>query len=248
MEPTTARFSFKHVLAALPPGTPVSTRDLEARGISAYQASYLARQNWLTHLGRGVYARPGDELARDACIAFLANTVQGLHVGGKTALAWRGVVHNIAFKEKISLWSDARARLPDWFTKVFPCNYQVTKLFSKELPLGYGLQTLPNNGTGVLVSVPERALLEMLSDVGKTQSLEDAVNIVESIQTLREPVLDQLLTHTTRVKVVRLLHDVAKNAGQSWTGLALEHSKRIGGGKRWLAVTRTGERIDLERP
>jgi hypothetical protein len=248
METTTARFSFKHVLATLPLGTPVSTRDLETRGITAHQASYLARQKWLTHLGRGAYIRAGDKLVRDACIAFLANRIEGLHVGGEAALAWRGVVHNVAFKEKISLWGDTRTRLPAWFTAQFSCNYQVTQLFSTELPSGYGLQSLPNASSSVLVSVPERALLEMLSDVGKTQSLEEAVNISEGIQALREPVLDQLLKHCTRIKVVRLLYELAQNAGQSWAGLALEHSKRIGGGKRWQAFTRTGERIDLGRP
>jgi hypothetical protein len=47
MVPNTARFSFKLVLAALPPGEPVCTRDLESMAIPAYQASYLARHNWL---------------------------------------------------------------------------------------------------------------------------------------------------------------------------------------------------------
>lgn len=119
MEPTTARFSFKHALATLPYGEPASTRDLEERGISAHQASYLARHDWLTHLGRGVYMRPGDKLERGACIAFLARGIPGLHVGSKTALAWRGAVHNIAFKERITLWGDKPARFPAWFTERF---------------------------------------------------------------------------------------------------------------------------------
>jgi hypothetical protein len=248
METTTARFSFKHVLAKLPRGEPASTRDLETRGISAHHASYLARHDWLTHLGRGVYMRPGDELTRDACIAFLTRSIPGLHVGSKTALAWRGVVHNISFKERITLWGDKPTRLPEWFTKRFNSTYQVTKIFSEELPSDYGLQSLPNGRSEVMVSVPERALLEMLSDVGKMQSLEEAVSIAENIRTLREPVLDKLLTHTTRIKVVRLLYELARDAGQPWEKLALEHSKRIGGGKRWQTVTRTGERLSLGRP
>src|ERR1700709_505457 len=144
MESTTARFSFKHVLATLPQGEPVSTHELETRGISAHQASYLARHDWLMHLGRGAYMRPGDMLTRDACIAFLANSVPGLHVGGKTALAWRGVVHNVAFKERIALWGAKPTRLPAWFTEHFKCTYQVTQLFSGELPSDYGLQSLPD--------------------------------------------------------------------------------------------------------
>ena len=200
------------------------------------------------HLGRGVYMRAGDKLDRDACIAFLAQTIPELHVGGKTALAWRGVFHNIAFREHLSLWGGKPVRLPPWFTERFSCSYQHTGIFSPDLPLGFGLQPTPNGREGVLVSVPERALLEMFSDVGKTLSLEDAANISESIHSLREPVLDTLLTHTTRIKVIRLLHKLALDSGQPWAGLALEHSKRVGGGKRWQVVTSSGERIDLKRP
>lgn len=244
---TTARFSFKYVLAALPAGAPISTGDLQGMGIAPYQASYLARHGWLTHLGRGVYVRAGDQLERDACIDFLARSIPGLHVGGKTALAWRGVTHNIAFREKVSLWGEKSTRFPTWFTERFACTYQTTRLFSG-LPADYGVQTLPAGQRRILVSVPERALLEMLSDVGKTQSLDEATNISEGIYSLRKPVLDKLLTHVTRVKVVRLLYQMAKDTGQPWSELALEHSKRLGGGKRWQAVTRTGERITLRRP
>jgi hypothetical protein len=33
-----------------------------------------------------------------------------------------------------------------------------------------------------------------------------------------------------------------------WAALASQHSERIGGGARWVAVGRTGERLDLRRP
>lgn len=244
---TTARFSFKYVLAALSAGAPISTGDLQGMGIAPYQASYLARHGWLTHLGRGVYVRAGDVLERDACIDFLARSIPGLHVGGKTALAWRGVTHNIAFREKVSFWGEKSTRFPTWFTERFACTYQTTRLFSG-LPADFGLQTLPAGHSHVLVSVPERALLEMLSDVGKMQSLDEATKISESIRSLRETMLDELLSHVARVKVVRLLFETAKETGQPWAELALEHSKRLGGGKRWQAVTRTGERITLKRP
>ena len=33
-----------------------------------------------------------------------------------------------------------------------------------------------------------------------------------------------------------------------WAAVAEKHSERIGGGARWVAVGRTGERLDLKRP
>ena len=248
MQTTTTHLSLKDVIADWPNGELLSTQDLGVRGVSASRASHLGRYGWLQHLGRGVYTRHGDDLTSHACIAYLSKSIPSLHVGGKTALSWRGVVHNIAFKERIELWGNKPARLPQWFTDRFDHTYQVTSIFSNTLPSDYALQMLPNGRADVMVSVPERALLEMLSDVGKTLSLEEATNISENIQTLRNSVLELLLAHTTRIKVVRLLYELASTAGNPWEPLALEHCKRLGGGKRWQATTRTGERLSLKRP
>jgi hypothetical protein len=74
-----------------------------------------------------------------------------------------------------------------------------------------------------LVSVPERALLELLSDVGKKQSLEEARQLVETLRTLREKTLDELLTHTTKIKVFRLADLLANDLQQLSDGLFSEH-------------------------
>jgi len=61
-------------------------------------------------------------------------------------------------------------------------------------------------------------------------------------------VLDELLTHTTRIKVVRVAATLAASMKLPWATLANKHCKRIGGGARWAAVGRSGERLDLRRP
>ena len=247
MRPSTEPFSFKQVLAGLPRGEPLSTATLQERGVSAFRASALARSDWLLHLARGVYMLPGDTLTRDGCLAFLSQRVPGFHVGGKTALAWRGVHQNVSFREFLTLWGDQPGRLPPWFTKRFDCRYQSTQLFDAKLRRGFGLQPLPNGRSDVLVSVPERALLELLSDVGKTQSLDEARQLVESLRTLREKTLEELLTHTTRIKVARLAELLAHEFNLPWVALAKRHSQQLGGGKRWIAVSKSGERLDLKR-
>lgn len=191
---------------------------------------------------------PGDTLTRDACLAYLAGQVSGFHVGSKTALAWRGVRQNVAFREVLTLWGNRAKPLPTWFTQRFESHYQATQLFNAELPENFGLQPLPAGRPDVMVSVPERALLELLSDVGKNQSLSETRDLVEVLRTVREQVLDTLLTHTTRIKVIRLAHALAQDFELPWTALAARHSQRIGGGKRWIAVAKSGERIDLKGP
>lgn len=248
MDSTVEPVSFKTLLASLPRGEPLSTATLQARGLSAFRASALAQSGWLVHLARGVYMLPGDTLTRDGSLAFLSAQTPGLHVGSKTALAWRGVRQNIAFREHLSLWGNAPKRLPEWFTQRFPAGYQATQLFDDTLPNSLGLQALPAGDLRVLVSVPERAMLELLSDVGKVQSLTEARELIESLSGLREKVLDELLMHTTRIKVVRMAATFASGLKLPWASLASKHSERIGGGARWVAVGRSGERLDLRRP
>ncbi len=214
--------------------------------MSPYRASALARSGWLQHVARGVYKLPGDELSRDACLALLSRELPGLHVGGKTALDLRGIRHNVPVRAVMTLWGDRPARLPAWFTRLFPATYRATPLFGPGLPAGTGLQPLPNGRADVLVSTPERALLELLSDVGKGQALQEARLIVEGLGGLRPKVLDTLLTHTTRVKGVRLAHALATQTSQPWADVTAVHSKRLGEGG-WVAVTKAGERIDLRR-
>ena len=239
---------FRQALASLPRGTPLSTQLLRDRGLTAKQVGRLAESGWLRRLGRGVYLLPGDELSREATLAWLGTQVPGLHVAGKTALGWRGVRHNLAFKERLVLWGDAPARLPAWLTTAFPAAYQATHLFDNTLPPGQGLAPLPGGRSDVLVSAPERAMLELLSDVGRSQGVEEARHLVEGARSLRMDVLDTLLAHLKRIKVARLAHAFAEDLDLPWAGLARRHSERLGGGKRWVSATKTGERLNLKRP
>ena len=247
MKSTTDYFSFKDVLKVLPRGEPLDVSYLKENGLSTQHAAHLAKAGWLTRLGRGAYMLPGDKLTRDGCLAFLMRQHASLHVGGKTALSWRGVRHNITFSETITLWGGAQLRLPAWYQNQFRSTYQTTSLFDATLPSGFGIQPLPGGDLAVRVSGPERALLELLSDVGKTEVLQDTRNLVESTHSLRLPVLKTLLTHTKRIKVLRLARELSEHFELPWAKLAKEYSDKKGGGTRWIAVTKTGERLDLKR-
>lgn len=96
-----------------------------------------------------------------------------------------------------------------------------------------GLRPLPNGNRNVLVSVPERALLELASDVGKTQSLAEAANLVIGLHNIRPAVLEKLMSHCTRVKIVRLVRDLGTEAGMQWAQSMQQHVERLGAGKRW---------------
>jgi hypothetical protein len=245
MKRAAARFSFKEALVQLPRGAPLGVELLAAHGITAKRASALVRSGWLQRLGRGAYQLPGDTLNREACLAFLAQQLPGGHVAAKTALAWHGVRHNLSYRETVVFWGDQPARLPSWLDGVVPIRYRVAHIFDPDLPAGLGLAPLTGGHPELPVSSPERALLELLSETGSFESLEEVRQLVESTRNLRLPLLHQLLSHLSRIKVVRLAALLAGELALPWAELAQQHSRRLGGGRRWVAVGRTGERLDL---
>lgn len=246
MSPNSGDFSYKRLLAEAPRGTPLSPSTLARWGLTTNHAGKLARQGWLDRLGQGVYLVKGDQLTRDGALAFLAAQVPGFHVGGKTALAWRGVQHNLAARETLSLWGAQWNRLPAWFTERFPSQYQSSSLFAEKPNRLLGVGPLPHGSASVPVSVPERAVLELLSNVGRRQSIDEARNLVENLRGLRESVLADLLKHTERLKVVRLLSKLARDAGHPWVHVAAERSKALGGAARIVLHLPDGGYLDLK--
>jgi hypothetical protein len=221
---------------------------LAERGLAAKQVARMAQAGWLKRVGHGVYLLAGDQLEQNASLALLGESIPGLHAGGKTALAWRGVRHNLSARPTISLWGDMPTKLPAWFSAAFPSTYQSTRIFSEHMPAGLGVSALPGGHSRVLVSTPERAMLELLSDVGKRQGLEEAAHLLDGVRAPRLDVLEQLFSHLARIKVVRLAQALSEELDLPWKEMARRYSDRLGGGKRWVAKTKTGVRLDLRRP
>ena len=213
-------------------------------GVSSALAHHYLKSGWLVRLGRGVFMFPNDTLRREDCLKFLSGRVPGFHVGGKTALAWRGIRHNIPAREQLSLWGEGKTRLPDWFQELYPSRYTARNPFST-LPKNFGLQSMPETPGGVLVSVPERALLEMLSEVGVHQGIEEARNIMEGVRSPRPDVLTTLLKNCRRIKVVRLCVRWADELNLPWAAAAKNAVGNGLGQSRWTARLKDGTTLVL---
>src|SRR5580692_2383449 len=108
---TTRHTLNKSLQSAFPRGTPFHHQELTKLGVSSALAHHYLKSGWLVRLGRGVFMFPNDTLRRDDCLKFLSRRVKGFHVGGKTALAWRGVRHNLPAREPLSLWGDSTDKI-----------------------------------------------------------------------------------------------------------------------------------------
>ena len=242
---STRHKSIKALQGAFSRGTPFDSRQLRKLGVSSALAHHYLKSDWLARLGRGVFMFPKDTLNREDSLKFLARSVEGFHVGGKTALAWRGIRHDLPAREPLSLWGEKRAFLPAWFTERFPARYAAPNLFSKRLPKEFGLHPLPETPNGVLVSEPERALLEMLSEVGVHQGVEEARNIMEGARLLRDDTLATLLKHCQRVKVRLLCVQWAEELNLPWASAARTAVGTRHGQSRWTARLKNGTVLNI---
>jgi hypothetical protein len=230
----------KTLQTSLPRGAPFDTEDLARLGISVSLSHEYVKSGWLRKLGRGVFMFAGDELKRNETISFLERRIPGLHVAARTALAWHGFRHHVAARETTILWGDRRAVLPEWFGERFPARYNSTPLFDENLPSGAGITPMPDFPHGPRVSCPERALLEMLSEVGVCQEVEEARSIMEGLRQLRARQLKLLLSHCRMVKAVRLCVVWARELDLPWAGQARESAAGRMGTGRWITRLNDG--------
>jgi hypothetical protein len=148
-------------------------------------------------------------------------------------------------REPLWLWGERNLRLPDWFTERFPARYTTRTPFAPSLPVGTGFEPLPDQPEGVPVSVPERALLELLSEVGIHQGVEEARNLMEGVRSLRPEVLSLHLRHCQRVKVARLCVQWAEELQLPWAEDARRAAAKHLTGSRWSGRLKNGTRLSL---
>jgi hypothetical protein len=72
------------------------------------------------------------------------------------------------------------------------------------------------------------------------------MSLASSLRNLRPTVLDTLLSHCTRVKVVKLVRDLGEAGGFPWGQDLQRHVDRLGPGRRWTSSRKGGPRLTLK--
>jgi hypothetical protein len=221
-------------------GRPISSEELSALGISADLAVHYARSGWLTRLARGVYSRPGETLKLEPSLLLLQRRVIGLHVGGKSALTWHGVTQYVQQRATLHLFGWSAAKLPDWFLQHFPAEYHQKRLFKEKPTAMLHVARFEQRPDAPHVSSAERALLELLSEVGVRQPLQEARELAEGTYTLRAEVLQQLLSRCANVKTVRLCLQLGRELSLPWSEKLDRSQLPTGSDKPWVSRSKEG--------
>ena len=243
---TTSKSKLNRLYAQTVAGTPVTSEDLASLGISADLAVHYVRAGWLNRLARGVFVRQSEAPGLHPSLRLLERMIPGFHVGGKTALNWYGVRHYVAQQETLHLYGSVAAKLPAWFVERFAAEYHRKRLFAEPPDKLLHVAPFEERSDGPQVSAPERAILELLSEVGVRQPLQGARELMESAYNLRADMLRELLKCCTNVKTVRLCLQLGREFSLSWIKKLDPAELPTGSERPW--VSRSAEGLLVLKP
>jgi hypothetical protein len=241
----------------LPEGVLVDAAWLRRHGYSRQLLNHYVGAQWLEQPTRAVYRRPRGSLRwQQVVISVQAFLSYPLVVGGRTALELQGYVHYLPHEVKqVHLYGPKRP--PSWLSKlrlgVRFAYHNDSKLFRNNL-VASQLQSLTEakkNGQKslndtlteltwghwewpLILSTPERALLELLDELPGRETFHQVDVLVQGMTNFSPRRLQKLLADCKSVKVKRLFFFFAERHHHAWLKKLNKQDFDLGKGKRML--------------
>lgn len=231
------------LLQEWPAGAVGTQRWLNSKGIDYRLADKYVRSGWLERLGHGAYTRPGSPVDWPGAVHALQTQLDlDVHPGAITAFELRGYAHYLALNgREVVLFGKAGTKLPSWFSShrwSQPVTLVTSRIFGDNEDR---VSMVKIDHIQLAVATLEQAAFEMMYLVPKRQSYEEALQVMESLTSLRPKVVQQLLENCRSVKAKRLFMHVAEAMNHPWLG-SLDLSRvDFGSGKRTI---HPGGRLD----
>ena len=228
----------KNILDLVPRDAVLFSSWLAAQGIDRKEQTLYVRSGWLERIAQGVYKIAGSApTLYGAVSSYNKQLGKACHVGAASALDLRGYSHFVAMGKPLGyLFTEKESRLPGWMTETewdMTVKYFTTSVFGGDT----GMENYDLNGVELLISCPERAIMECLHLSPEQFSLMDTYYVMEMMTTLRPALVQKLLEECTSIKVKRLFLYMAEKAGHSWVN-ALDTTKlNLGKGVRNISAT-----------
>lgn len=189
-------------------------------------------------MGARAFNQPGDRVGWEGGLFALQTQIgMTVHAGGRTALELQGLSHYVPLGEhkRVILISDRLEQLPAWFRNrdwgVLIEHVRVS-LF-KKIP-AEALVQYDCGGFEIVISSPERAVMEQMHLIGDNEDVEHAYQLMEGLNTLRPAVVQKLLEHCSSVRVKRLFLWCAETIGHDWFKRINISKIDLGKGKRQI--------------
>lgn len=230
------RDKIKYLYKNLNSGSIIMSSFLEEKGVSRSLQKYYLRNGWLEAFGRGAYKKPGDSISwQSALNAIQEQTDLVIHAGANTALAMHGFSHYLRLnQETFFLFTPHKKNLPKWFVDA---NWD-TKICHKQtefLPQDMGLTNYEIGNNSLIISSPERAIMECLYLSPKYLDLTECFHLMEGLVNLKPKLLTDLLLACASVQVKRLFLYMAEKANHQWLQYIKTEEIDLGNGNRMLS-------------
>lgn len=233
----------QQIIELVPRGSVLFSPWLTTHGLDAKRQHAYMKSGWLDRISKGVYKLHGENPSLMAAISAY-NTQLGRHciVGAYTALELRGYSHYLSMgKPTAYLFTSKSEILPTWMMNDewdMTAKNVVTIFLGSDMQ---GVETMNVEQHELLVSSPERAILECLHLPDSSSSLLDIYYIMESLTTLRPKLVQTLLESCSSQKVKRLFLYMAEKANHPWFKALNPTNVNIGTSR--LMITPTGKYI-----
>jgi hypothetical protein len=208
---------------------------LKSQGYSYELQQQYRKNGWLVSIGKGAMIRKGQDLLLAGAIFALQNQARmSIHIGGRTALGLQGYAHFVEINNKETiLFAPRTTQLPSWFRNN-NWDSKPVLISTSFLPSNIGLISIFEEGVGILISDPARAILECLVLAPNRFDLTEAYEIMNGLVALRPNNVQNILEQCKSLKAKRLFLFFADKAQHSWFK-HLDLSKiNLGTGKRSL--------------
>lgn len=232
-----------HLQRTVPEGIAIPSTWFAANNYSPQLVRKYVQSRWLQKLGSRVYARPGTRVDWEGVLLGLQRLGNvKLHLGGLSALNKQGLAHHLPLgsESTIHIWGTDKP--PGWINTLdlnIHWAFHNRSLFTTDPAKGWvNLPTRIRDWT-LLASAPERALLELLSEVDETvSSFTFAAEIFEGLTSARPSIVSSLLQSCKQAKAKRLFLFLADYYQYPWAKRVDTSSIDLGKGKRM--ITRSG--------
>lgn len=243
----------------LPEGLPVNSDWLQNQGYSRQLIARYVQSGWLSSPARTVYRRESlllNQNAWEPAVISLQNLLKlPLTVGGRTALELHGLTHYLSqVTSEVHLYGSES--LPTWLNKL-PLKqrfvFHSTSLFkstsgrSKKNKEYQRANFEQHKWEGLewtmLISTPERAILEVLDELPTNESFHQADMLMEGLSNLRPAFLNMVLADCRSVKTKRLFLWFAQRHNHAWFKGVETEKIDLGQGKRMIVA---GGRLDRQ--
>jgi hypothetical protein len=239
------RHKLNQLQHTLPEGLLVDSGWLQQRGYSRQLVAQYVGSGWLESPIPRIYRRPKVKKNNSTKWTEVVASLQTLLdlpfiVGGRTALELQGYAHYLKPGGPTEIHLYGNTHPPKWLTSL-PLKqnfiFHSVNLFQNKKNANDFTEELwqtVHDPSPVVISAPERAILEVLDEIPQHETFHQADMLMQGLTNLRPDRLNKLLTNCHSIKVKRLFLWFAERYNYTWFTRLNQSKIDLGSGKRML--------------